>query len=1126
MAKERNIEQAKFDNYLNDTRYKKLERSLKLSTLKKEDKHVIRDGLCSLPISPSISSIHADTFDSGSNIIYSKDSKNGSAIISSSHNLRNTFKENQCVKNSVKTMATSNVKNFDETFNNQADCFVMPPPNCNRVLRTKAFGSTTVSNTTEDVPILQTSDTEKDSPKRTTLNSLEFSPNNAQNKKVKNFTRWTVVLNEKGQLVIKGIIESGQLARSKPIVRRITIKTVESVSKHLYFLQGNINDDECELPDYVRNKFYNGFPDDWENVYQIWKTFIQQGSKMTFHWPTPLADSDDDIKSEVTDITTCAFSQCSEDKTLHLNASKEVHKSESSFEKKQNHSPCKRRISDKTNGIIESRDSLSNVVNQTPKKHSHYDEENCEHQKNISSNYSYAEDSKNKLKDKFNITIDKLIDELTENNCSHECINKIFGLLDCLNYFMSHTLIKDDDSQINSNLNEGKCMVQRQSNKTCCCSQKYHPLSVIPLLNNTDYDRNPKNTREHCENPYSVEAQDVIDSKSTDLLQKKESFTEVNKKKDDDSSDSENEMYAGVPKISTERILQRKRTLMKPRKTRASKTITHQQYTINENENSSERHTRQSNIKTMKLKNFNTISNDSSVSIIDNETSVPRVNRFNINVERDLSEYSDQDIDTERRKETINILRRDEKIHEMQEYFMKNKLMILQESTRNTSDSRDVIENKESAVNRSVKKRSDINKENVCTESLNKNIENLHCRHENNAFQEQSKKLLYQTNNTCNKSSTPRIISSIPVNIDVKKQQPKVNINENKSEDTKEVQREMRSKTQRESSRNLDTSNNSSSVSLIVENNPLISTTIQLDRVNSTTINKSVQDKSTDSKDNKDKNDCKPKLLFGWIPRVIYEPELGLIFEGSLLNEAGHIIQRKFRTDIVLNRKSAKLIETVNHELYELVGNLTDTKHVVPKELTSQCRNGCPSRIKQFCNMWKLLQSPDEANSTFTIQNRDDSMDTVNIGTSSRGRRIIPPLNFWTGERIASKGDTAVYNAGSTIACSYGSPRKYKHLDDTKIQGTNHSRENDLNELENIAKNLPEKLVNTESTDKLKQFKSNKRKKSVTRRKVVPQASESSDSNDDRNIPAKKYFFYQFDRSNEFRRISDNHSIL
>jgi len=52
-----------------------------------------------------------------------------------------------------------------------------------------------------------------------------------------------------------------------------------------------------------------------------------------------------------------------------------------------------------------------------------------------------------------------------------------------------------------------------------------------------------------------------------------------------------------------------------------------------------------------------------------------------------------------------------------------------------------------------------------------------------------------------------------------------------------------------------------------------------------------------------------------------------------ICSEAGHVVHRKFTTDIVLKRLTPTLIETVNHEFYELFGHLNDNKHSKVSEI-------------------------------------------------------------------------------------------------------------------------------------------------------------------------------------------------
>jgi len=160
-------------------------------------------------------------------------------------------------------------------------------------------------------------------------------------------------------------------------------------------------------------------------------------------------------------------------------------------------------------------------------------------------------------------------------------------------------------------------------------------------------------------------------------------------------------------------------------------------------------------------------------------------------------------------------------------------------------------------------------------------------------------------------------------------------------------------------------------------------------------------------------------------------------------------VHRNYTTDIVLKRLSATLIESVNHEFFELLGHLNDNKHskvseiinivslyidkylsinnialsylVIPKELVKQCRYGCPSKIEQFCLTWKTLQQGKFLKIYLTFnkyymfmcciyfcfldniqeisqKSYDTTVNSLNAPISSRGRHILPPLCYWTGE--------------------------------------------------------------------------------------------------------------------------------
>lgn len=44
--------------------------------------------------------------------------------------------------------------------------------------------------------------------------------------------------------------------------------------------------------------------------------------------------------------------------------------------------------------------------------------------------------------------------------------------------------------------------------------------------------------------------------------------------------------------------------------------------------------------------------------------------------------------------------------------------------------------------------------------------------------------------------------------------------------------------------------------------------------------------------------------------------------------------------------------------------------------------------------------SVDDQHSRVTAVKLNDTVDSINVGVSSKGRRIIPPLNYWTGKKL------------------------------------------------------------------------------------------------------------------------------
>ncbi|KOC61851.1 hypothetical protein WH47_06274 [Habropoda laboriosa] len=499
------------------------------------------------------------------NTSYLQDFNIGREVVSSNYNLRNKSSQSKRFNSNRKMIVTSNVNNFSEENDCLADRFKMLPPTMNRVPRSS---KTSENNMTHNVrkSLLSSQnkchpcDINKEFPKRkqkcrscnnsekhnNTVSSIEISTDTWLNKKVTIFTDWIVMLNEKSQLIIKGMLQCGKLARSKPILRRLTSTNVESVYQHLYCLQGNITDNEYELPEYVRNKFYNGFPYDWKNVCKIWKTFIQQGCCTIFRWPTPITDSDDDIKSEVTDIT-FACSNSSEDKILNSKSFKEsrVPRVSAVTNSSYNNLETKNKQSLRSNSSKKCDSSTQTYVSditensfhpvniQTSKKQYNKNKENCIHQENRNSNSSCIRNEKKKLEDKLNVIINKLTNKSYSQECM-KCMSNVIEILDCLNYAISYDSSKENTFNIKSSKLKG-------NNERNYKSLEYCQSDTFLLNNNMDK---------------------IIDTDS--VLQKKRTFAEMNEANCSSISDSKSERCTEIPKISMRRMKQRKEALMKP----------------------------------------------------------------------------------------------------------------------------------------------------------------------------------------------------------------------------------------------------------------------------------------------------------------------------------------------------------------------------------------------------------------------------------------------------------------------------------------------------------------------------------------------------------------------------------
>ncbi|XP_029677496.1 uncharacterized protein LOC115244186 [Formica exsecta] len=1180
-----NSAEVTFEDFQTSERFKKLQRSLKLAVLKRVHSKGVhkKEMLPAVTAWPSISSISVDSMNSSCVTPLLHTSVVKSEVLASSNNLRNLSMKRNC-KTNGKIMATFSVKQDDHS-----DRLVMPSPMRNTVYR--------ISKETQDkVPTLPNCKTVVSNPlnrsvQSSTVNTFSLSatshisantntskeylhpfvvptiPVNDPQRVNRIFSRWRVMLNDNYELIIKGTLECGRVIYSKPVIRRYTATCVESKYKHKYSLQGNIVDERNVLPDYICGKFYNGFPDDWENVYQIWRTYVSQGCPVTFRWPTPITDSDDDLKSELTELTYISTNKkdifkepCKlfeytkfENSSDKSSKKKKIYNcSTHSFQSYKEASLVKPLISNSKRDIIpiaQTRDiKLACDVD---------NEQNIE----LDVNPVYSSRGMNKLKDI--IYEDKLkiiIDNLADRNCSPKYIDKIIQMFDCLDYTVSYRAKSECD--YNSAVSASRA--------TSCKQETLQPSLACDdnRIATNKFENEIKEQGKNCMNSTNLRYRSINnDSNRTQLSNP----INVNPKHDDnnDSDESESRTYAGVPKISIERVL----------------------------------HGREASRKTYKHKVKKKSANSRNVKGIGYEfesapTTIPTANDKNSLLSDEscisITEYEVKDeIDTAKYHKIKNIAQRSQEdtfynhlmtqrnnfdVYGANKPAMQNKQSFnpfqaqkvnLDVSIKKQEVSHGVEENAHSqfvadvdyatisGVDVTVSTNTQKTDRNMITSHSNLDQDIVISSESNNNFPE--KPLVFQQshreyieqskNEIAMKNSKPSIISLMPVNLKLKIKEADSKSEQLQALDANIVENE--EDKQYFNIQSLEEVHKKKSISkasiaitkAIIANDSHSKTTsdnkkkiyLTTNKKNESNVNSANLTKSTtnpiteQSKSNKLEIENDSKVLSAWMPKVIYyaksKSELGLIFEGKLLNELGHVVQRKFTTDIVLKRLSATSIETVNHEFYKLVGYLNDYKHVIPKELAKQCRNGCPTNIEQFCLTWKMLQNCKIQKMSEKLN--DTSMDSLNTSVSSRGRRIVPPLSYWTGERITLKDNNLVYNPGSSQKSSLISRieiSKELSTEKTKKQKANSkniSKEQKLfksNKIPSTNKNKMLVIEKTQSSNKSyktkaanstkKSYRSNKSRKSwINGKRYIKQnlTFSSTDSSDkEQNVSPPK----------------------
>ncbi|XP_071654087.1 uncharacterized protein [Temnothorax longispinosus] len=1138
-----------------DERFKKLQRSLKLAVLRQESSRNSHDGKMSAVTAwPSISSINVDTLDSSCAVSSPQTSLIRSEVLASSNNLRNILLRKNSRNAKQEAMTTSSVKQYRVQQDDHVDRLVMPPPAKNTVYRTfreppgtrvrtlsnceqtastsldrSAQSSTANTASLKSAPSRMFTNTNAD---KEYLNTVvaPATPTNYFEKVDRVFLKWKVMLNDQYELIIKGTLKCGRIARSKPVIRRYSATCVESKFKHKYILQGNIVDERNGLPDYIRGKFYNGFPDDWENVYQIWRTYVSQGCPVMFRWPTPVTDSDDDLKSELTDLTyTCARNDKAISATGSCNLNeypKTKNLNNENQEKCQNYSTHSSRNHEKNTSFVKpfiSNSEKEDVIPVMQIKNIKplYDEDD---KQNVKTDINQPSSSR-KIKLKDILQEDKLniiINNLADRNCSPKYIDKIIEMFDCLDYVVSYKTGSEcnNDSLVSA------------SHETC------NPETVQSLVYEDSHANSNKLENKQTELKNCWYSTDLgygsirNDSNAVQLSNP----VNIKPKHDKDSDKSESETYAGVPKVSIERVLKARESPRKIHKRKVRKKTIYpdaQKYASNlpcdvEEVKLQSVHVANQFANTKK----NSLPDESCISITEDEvetTSDTRECRKIVNITQRPQEMTfsshreiqrnnfnvygggksvthvqnEQPSDAfEVQRVNLNAFIKEQQIayRNVQEKAHSHFVADVDYTTNSDVDVATVSTNARKTGGNTIASHAEVDQDIAIISERNSDFSEKPC-----ASPKLHKEFIEQTKSEFpKKRSKPTIISSMPVNLKISRVDSKSGQHDSKIIIKHEVKQNANIRPLEETDKtsmlktsistkpaidvsDVDFLNNSHSKTTVdtVDNKreicPIINNKNELDNninpTNSTTNPTNEQPKS--SKLGVKEN---PKMLTAWTPKVVYygksKSELGLTFQGKLLNEAGHVVHRKFTTDIVARRLSVTLIETVNHEFYELLGHLNDNKHTIPKELSRQCRYGCPAKIEQFCLTWETLQH----NNVQEVEKKlhDTTMDCLNAPVSSRGRHILPPLCYWIGERVTLKDNNPVYSPGN-------------------------SQESSLLSLTDNSKEIQKNTTNTEERKKLKvNSKNTSKEQDVNKQTSLPESNKTFGTNKNQMIVIEK----------------------
>lgn len=652
---------------------------------------------------------------------------------------------------------------------------------------------------------------------------------------------------------------------------------------------------------------------------------------MTFHWPTPITDSDDDLKSEMTDLT---FISPRDRKTIpamgscNLNDCTKTENLSNIFEKKekyQNYSTHSSQSYKKNTSFVKSYipNSKKDVIPviQTSNVKSPYNEDNRRNVNPPTVDVNPLPSSKkiNKLKDilqedKLNI----IINNLADRNCSPQYVDKILEMFDCLDYAMSYKTGSD-------------CT----NNSIVPVSYETYDSETAPLQQNLMYDSNHANAK--LENKWT-ELKNY--GHSTDLgygsirndATQLSNPVNVKSKHDNDSENSENETYAGVPKISMERVLKAREMSRKICKRKARKKTVYpdvSKHTSNLPYNTNE-------IESIHVTNSvanskkNLISDDSCISITEDEvTSDTREYCKIINTQKPQEIFSSR---REMHKNNCHVYEGDKFVTHVQneqpfDAYEAQKVNLNVFIKEQKIPGKKIQENSQFVTDVDYTSNSDVDVVTVSTNSrkYGRSMIRSHAKMDqeeitiisesNNNFPEKScispklrREFVEQTKSeTAMKRSKPTIISSVPVNLKLRinraglntgllHNSKTINVNDDKQgANVSPVEETDKNRSMPKMSvATKPAINDSHSKTITIETNndkreicPITNNENESSNLNSninSTTNPTMTNEQSKSNKLREEN---PKVLDAWTPKVVYhaksKSELGLIFQGKLL---------------------------------------------------------------------------------------------------------------------------------------------------------------------------------------------------------------------------------------------------